>query len=314
MKEEGDVKQTKEPSSVTALLGESEIAGQPTSDLKTDTTPLPPMKEEKEEARVISPTPPSSVSLNYLLEAYGTMSPSEKMLVDIRDSLEFQMKTNVSGMKKRDRKHLISCTVYWVAHGGVHLVSRRECVDGLRHLSPYNICYSSEGVVCISESYSGEGESSMEWKRWAAPEISRGEVFEGTEKSVAYTLGLCMYSVLMGEIPFSHLSAESAGRFCGGGARPEVEGVSKEYPGWEDLIERCWREDVVKRMGLKELSVEIVEWAPRGIEVDDGNGGKVLIGKRSSSVSGEEKKRIGERGEEEGEKKERGEKEKEVKE
>jgi hypothetical protein len=54
------------------------------------------------------------------------MSPFEKMLVDIRDSLEFQMKNNVCGMKKKDRKHLISCTVYWVAHGGVYLLSRRE--------------------------------------------------------------------------------------------------------------------------------------------------------------------------------------------
>jgi hypothetical protein len=69
-----------------------------------------------------------------------------------------------------------------------------------------------------------------------------------------------------------------------------MEGLSKEYPGWEDLVERCWREGVVKRMGLKELAEEIVEWAPRGIEVDDGKGGKVLVGKRSSEVSGEEKK------------------------
>jgi hypothetical protein len=56
-----------------------------------------------------------------------------------------------------------------------------------------------------------EGGMSSEWRRYSSPEMLKGEIKEGNEKSVVIVLGMIIKEILNKDIPFNDADSVSAG-------------------------------------------------------------------------------------------------------
>jgi hypothetical protein len=273
-------------------------------------------EKEIEKQKIEKQTLFSTVTITYLVEGFSCVPPYGKTMVDVRDSFGYEIRIKGDMRKRWERRQLGVFTVYWVAHVGVYLLETSKCKGGLRRLSPFNMLFSEKGIVCVLDVDEGgvgvAGMTSTEWKRWQAPELLKGNVKEANEKTVCYTVSLCLYACLMAEFPFQSFDPAAAGRMLGNGKRPEFEFMEKEERAMEKLIESCWEEDVERRKELREFELEIVVYAPNGIFDDNGfpkgeremkgeesEEGKEEKGKEGKKEREEEKGREGEEKKEE---------------
>jgi hypothetical protein len=144
--------------------------------------------------------------MGFLLEAYSTHPPFDEILVDVRDSLGYQLKTSISFFKREEKEHLGAQVGFWVSHGGRSMIEKKKGMDGWNHLFPYHLCFSSSGAISVSpfsvySSELGREEGGSEWKRWSSPEILSHSAEEANEKTGLFSLSLCLFSMLSGEIP-----------------------------------------------------------------------------------------------------------------
>jgi serine/threonine protein kinase len=223
------------------------------------------MKEENEEEKSIEVPSSSTLEMTFLVEAFTTSSPFNKCLVDLRDSLGYQLRTSMSELQKNMREELGIQVVYYVGRGGEHMIMNKIRMLGINHLSTENIIFSPDGNICISPSDissmdggSEYGIRDSEWKRYSSPEILTGEIREGNEETVVFTLGLILFSCLTASIPFNEFDSETAGSLILEGKRPSMEGRMEEWKEWIDFIVSCLNEEGRRRIRLSELIREMI--------------------------------------------------------
>jgi serine/threonine protein kinase len=104
-------------------------------------------KEEEEKIEVPSST---SISMNSLIKAFGTIPPFEKIICDIRHSLGYQISVKIGTFKKEEKEELGSQIGYWVTRGAENLFQKKEGERILKELSPSEICFYGNGQIYLS--------------------------------------------------------------------------------------------------------------------------------------------------------------------
>jgi hypothetical protein len=126
---------------------------------------------------------------------------SKTRLTAVSNVACFRMKRSIPLLNSSDVEQLSATVGFWVGTGTCHLIETHEGMDALSHLSPHNICFCPDGSIVItsfdlSGIEEGKGKNfSEEWKRYSSPEMLKGEIKEGNEKSVVFVLGMTMNSI-----------------------------------------------------------------------------------------------------------------------
>ncbi|KAK2955327.1 hypothetical protein BLNAU_9718 [Blattamonas nauphoetae] len=94
--------------------------------------------------------------------------------------------------------------------------------------------------------------SGMDGLRWRAPEVvaSKGGQVDG-HKAVVFSLGLVLWEIETGQVPFGELDAVNAQRHSGTGIGPKMESLKDES--FVSLIHRCVSVDPKGRPTLSEI-------------------------------------------------------------
>ncbi|KAK2949805.1 hypothetical protein BLNAU_15287 [Blattamonas nauphoetae] len=100
--------------------------------------------------------------------------------------------------------------------------------------------------------HSGNDKSGMDGLRWRAPEVvgSKGGHVDGHKASV-FSLGLILWEIETGQVPFGELDAVNAQRQSGTGTPPKMESLKDEE--FITLIHRCVSVDPEQRPTLTEV-------------------------------------------------------------
>jgi hypothetical protein len=226
-------------------------------------------KKKKKEKKIEVPSS-TSLSLNYLLEGFSTLPPFMKSIVDVRDSLSYQMKRSIRLMYSRDLEQLSTTVGFWVGTGISHLLSTHSGIDAVNHLSPCNICFCPDGTIVItsfdlSGMEEGKGNNfSSEWRRYSSPEMLKGEIRESNLKSVVFVLGMIINSMLNKEIAFKDVDCVSAGELIIKGERPSVSLISKEHKSWMSCICNWLKENIKERISMNEFLLDMDKLRPKG--------------------------------------------------
>jgi hypothetical protein len=216
-------------------------------------------KKKKQDEEKIEVPSSTSISMNYLLEGFSTLPPFMKLIVDVRDSLSYQMKTSIPLLSSTDVEQLSATVGFWVITGVSHLIETHQGMEAVSHLSPSNICFCPDGSIVItsfdlSGMEEGKGNNfSSEWRRYSSPEMLKGEIREGNEKSVVFVLGMIINSILNKEIPFKEVDCISAGDLIMKGKRPSLSLIEKEHKEWLSVISNCLKENIKERIKMDEF-------------------------------------------------------------
>ncbi|KAK2950697.1 hypothetical protein BLNAU_14368 [Blattamonas nauphoetae] len=104
----------------------------------------------------------------------------------------------------------------------------------------------------FGERLSAEKSTATEGLRWRAPEASRlnGETIDG-ESALVFSLGLVLWEVWTGEVPWKEMDEANAQRQNEGGVKPNLKLVSDTEI--RDLITKCISFDPKDRPSLKDV-------------------------------------------------------------
>jgi hypothetical protein len=216
-------------------------------------------REEKREGSEIA----SSVDMKFLVEATSTIPPFNKILVDLRDSLGYQLRTSIMKFEKKQKEELGIEVIYSVGRAGEKILETKNGINLLNHLSPENIIFSSTENISISpvDLSSVEGGTGAidenEWKRYSAPEMLQGEVDEATDSTIAFSLGMIAYSILSGGIVFVDFDGDSVADLILQGQRPPIENIVNEFSEWVEFVILCLSPEVDRRPKVKEIMAEM---------------------------------------------------------
>ncbi|KAK2942039.1 hypothetical protein BLNAU_23053 [Blattamonas nauphoetae] len=113
---------------------------------------------------------------------------------------------------------------------------------------------------------SGMNKSGMDGLRWRAPEVVAAEGRSGVEsvdghKASVFSLGLVLWEIETGQVPFGELDAVNAQRQSGTGIGPKMESLKDES--FVSLIHRCVSVDPNERPTLSEIG-EFLSSHPEG--------------------------------------------------
>ncbi|KAH7830440.1 putative Protein tyrosine and serine/threonine kinase [Monocercomonoides exilis] len=89
----------------------------------------------------------------------------------------------------------------------------------------------------------------IETLRWVAPDVNEDGV--GTEQSSVFSLGLLMYAMLFGQMPFEDMNPVEASLAIAAGKRPDISGAFDST--LTQLLMECWQKSAQKRPSLREL-------------------------------------------------------------
>ncbi|KAK2956059.1 hypothetical protein BLNAU_9036 [Blattamonas nauphoetae] len=102
---------------------------------------------------------------------------------------------------------------------------------------------------------SGTDQSGMDGLRWRAPEVvaaeGRSETLVDGHKASVFSLGLVLWEIETGQVPFGELDAVNAQRQSGTGIGPKMESLQNEE--FVSLIHRCVSVDPKERPTLTEI-------------------------------------------------------------
>jgi hypothetical protein len=215
-------------------------------------------EEEKERKRREAST---TASLNMLVNGFSTQSPTEEIVVDLRDSL-FNTLFSPTKEKKTfgQRLKLGGKVCFWVGTGAQHFVQTEKGRDVLVCLSPESIIHSSSGafVLCRPSSFFVTDELGAEKLKpergiWHAPEILRGEEKMVNEKTIVFSLALITFCVMSGRMPYGKMVEKDVMQKIVDGERPSLEMFEKEKNEIGEMLKRMWDGEVEKRMGLLDV-------------------------------------------------------------
>ncbi|XP_076782635.1 sperm motility kinase Y-like [Arvicanthis niloticus] len=172
---------------------------------------------------------PNIISLLQVIETKTTVY----LIMELVEGQELYQYIKQSGYIEEDKareifKQIISAVSYCHAHGIVH-----------RDLKPDNIMLDYKGKVKIIDfGLSTQVEPGQMLDRpcgaysFGAPELFLGEIYDGTKNDI-WTLGVVLYYMVVGKVPFDSLIIQELQRQVVTGVYPAPCGVSEEL---EDLI------------------------------------------------------------------------------
>ncbi|KAK2947805.1 hypothetical protein BLNAU_17225 [Blattamonas nauphoetae] len=143
----------------------------------------------------------------------------------------------------------------------------------LTRLTSHWVMFDSNGNVCLKlqnaqptpslpnqQANQAEVNVAQEAQRWKAPEVVKAEEgqisLEPAEQEVdplraaVFSLGLVLWEIETGSVPFAEQDATNAQRQLGTGAHPKMEGVGAKM---QELIESCLALDPTERPKLSEV-------------------------------------------------------------
>ncbi|KAK2943538.1 hypothetical protein BLNAU_21555 [Blattamonas nauphoetae] len=169
-------------------------------------------------------------------------------------------------------------------HGLERLLSLRPNTVALRKLSPHWVLFSPSNSICLKvndetpsqapttiPTQSDALNEAQEEKRWSAPEEKKRENGIDVQKVTVFRLGLILWEITTGQVPFSETDAVNAQRQLGMGIVPGMESI--EPVELSELLLECLDlnplsrpsvESVVSRLesigeGKKEDAAELLE-------------------------------------------------------
>ncbi|KAK2961098.1 hypothetical protein BLNAU_3866 [Blattamonas nauphoetae] len=157
-----------------------------------------------------------------------------------------------------------------LALGLMKVASANRSTDILQKLSSHWVMFDAHGNVCLKTeepkqtvpvmvaANGGEVEvsASKDGQRWRAPEVTKAE--EGNDfgrlidgnKAAVFSLGLILWEIETGLVPFGELDAINAQRQIGTGTLPKMEGV---HANMVDVISSCLQLDPDDRPTLSSV-------------------------------------------------------------
>jgi hypothetical protein len=124
--------------------------------------------------------------------------------------------------------------------------------------------------------------------RWKSPEIlSKQEEIE-TEKSLVFTLGMSVYSIIYQERTFDEDNDEVAMGKIVMGDRPDLQELEERQSGMVNVMRDCYWQEPAERMGLVELRMRVGD-VNYGEELDDDEYDEENQGKEEDKKKEEEK-------------------------
>ncbi|KAK2958288.1 hypothetical protein BLNAU_6775 [Blattamonas nauphoetae] len=154
-------------------------------------------------------------------------------------------------------------------------------------LSPHIVFFDSAGVVTISSQQHPPSQSRMtnqqqsmtnemmqknsEGDRWRAPEVVNQQQNIKVEKAAVFSLGMMLWEIEKGEVPFRDLSNIDAQRQIGSGHVPSMDGIPQSL---SKLIENCLSIDPKDRPTLDELDAKlkrVIDKPTEEIDVENGS-------------------------------------------
>jgi hypothetical protein len=229
-----------------------------------------------EEQKELEETVKRDQCLAHLMTGIGMGEPFKRGVVDVRENALVMIEREVGKLGQKERVSVAGSLISWVCNGVRHLVESGTGGTMVLHLCPQNIIFGTdkqvflctEDVVRKDVFVGNEEEEKNGWKRWAAPEITKKAVVKGDEKTASFTLGLLLFSLLTGTVPFGGVSHSVAGEELAKGGRPDIKLAMKEDSRGALVVEECWKERANERPNLGQLQAKM-ENLQKGVEEEE---------------------------------------------
>ncbi|KAK2944861.1 hypothetical protein BLNAU_20204 [Blattamonas nauphoetae] len=140
-----------------------------------------------------------------------------------------------------------------IARGLVSLAQVKPVVDIMTKLSSHWVLFDGQGRICL-KTRSGDEKSNQEFQRWMAPEVANvnaATVTTQAEPAAVFSLGLVLWEIETGLVPFAEVDEQTAQRRLRLGEKPNMEKVSEEM---QAIIDSCLTLDASQRPSLKTVS------------------------------------------------------------
>ncbi|KAK2963938.1 hypothetical protein BLNAU_1015 [Blattamonas nauphoetae] len=200
-------------------------------------------------------------------EAVNLSDVSEKVVVNWKDTLYRRLHSGPNRMIGAERATIAQ----QLARGLLNLAQKDASSLGLRNVSPHwivfdwtNQMYLQTGEVKKGEDMTGsvtrntkEDSAGVEGQRWIAPELMDSESHKKHDHGAVFSLGLILWELETGVVPFGELDAANAHRQLGCGGQLSMTKISS--PKLVSLIEKCLDLDPTCRPTLAEVSKELGE-------------------------------------------------------
>jgi serine/threonine protein kinase len=124
-----------------------------------------------------------------------------------------------------------------------------------------------------------------EWRRYSSPEMLKGEIKEGNEKSVVFVLGMTVNSILNKEIPLKEVDCVSAGELIVSGKRPSTSLIEKKYKEWIKILSSSVLDNPKERPSIVELKKEMDRLTPH---IMNENGNEIMKNKERKEIKQKE--------------------------
>ncbi|KAK2951386.1 hypothetical protein BLNAU_13666 [Blattamonas nauphoetae] len=157
-----------------------------------------------------------------------------------------------------------------LALGLINIADANLTAEVLTKLSSHWVMFNASGDVClktqesktaqaqksVSQGQSGQVSQNQEGRRWMAPEVVKAEEERNsdpidTRKAAVFSLGLVLWEIETGLVPFAEQDAINAQRQLGTGSLPNMQGLTQEM---EELITQTLRVNPDDRPTLSTVS------------------------------------------------------------
>ncbi|KAK2950944.1 putative Protein tyrosine kinase [Blattamonas nauphoetae] len=149
-----------------------------------------------------------------------------------------------------------------IARGLINIAQLRPVVPAMSHLSPHWILFDAQNQICFKirnatdpsateqDPQQDAAKTSQEDQRWAAPEAIKQNSASTTnaDHGAVFSLGLILWEIETGLVPFGEVDASTAQRRLRTGERPKMDTVSEEM---QEIIDACLAQKPSDRPSLK---------------------------------------------------------------
>jgi hypothetical protein len=151
----------------------------------------------------------TSATMNFLVNTVRCVAPYAKEVLDIRDSLFSDLYYEPTEKSLEEREQDGMQIVYEVGTGCEYLLNNKGKREDNRLilvcLSPMSILKGAGDVWCLAfhDALTENRKTfSKEVSLWKAPQQVKDREMEEDEKSVVFTLGMLLYGIVSGVIPY----------------------------------------------------------------------------------------------------------------